>query len=69
MRVIKLEIEVPTAMGRTQLLRQLVSLDRSKLRKVKDFIASVKKMCSLKGSYVISVDGFSIPNGDTSQIL
>jgi hypothetical protein len=50
-------------------LRQAVSLDKSSITRVSDFIDYVKKICNLKGGYEIDIDGFKIAPNDTVKIL
>ena len=69
MRVIKLEIEVPTKNRGIRIIKQAVALDRRAIQKITDFIRYVKSLCELKGSYRIDIDGFSIAMNETVQIL
>jgi len=69
MRIIKLEVEVASKKYGTRVLRQAVGLDKSAIKKIKQFIDYVKKVSSLKGDYELFIDGFNIGSNETVKIL
>ena len=69
MRIIKLLIEDFVNNGTMKIVKQAVSLDRKKCQKISDFIEFVKRLCDLKGDYVLSVDGFTFAKNDTTGVL
>jgi|JI10StandDraft_1071094.scaffolds.fasta_scaffold1689089_1 hypothetical protein len=69
MKIIKLEIEVPSRRGGTKIIKQAVSLDKKLFKSVDQFILYVKKVCELRDQYALEIDGFGISGQDTVKML